>query len=50
MQALEEYLSRASCHELEAALRVFDATHCEEPHKRVEAVHEHRAEHGPLRH
>lgn len=34
--------------ELEAALRVLDPSHAEEPHQEVEAVHEEGAEHRSL--
>lgn len=44
-EGLERSLARE---ELEAALRVFDPSHTEEPHQEVEAIHEERTEHRSL--
>ncbi len=37
-----------TCEKLEAALRVLDPSHAEEPHQEVKAVHEERAKHRSL--
>lgn len=38
-----------ACEKLEATLRVLDASHAEEPHQEVKAIHEERTKHGSLR-